>query len=452
MNSLKKLHVVVVGSGAAGLSAAWLLSKRHHVTLVEQSSVLGGHANTVETQDPQAPAIDTGFIVYNEPSYPNLTRWFAEMNVDTEDSNMSFSVSRDNGNFEYAGGPRTGLLAQPSLLLRPRFYRMLRDLVRFYRDAPKQIPKDPSITLGQFLTRGKYSDTFLDDHLMPFAAAIWSASPETMLDYPAASFIRFCQNHGLLQLTNRPQWRTVSGGSRRYVDKVADEVGAENIKNNFIVAGIKREGEGVSVHSVSGEVVHADHVVIATHADQALAMLDKPTSLESNCLGAFGYESNQAILHTDDSFMPKRKRAWCSWNYVEAKAVDHKVCVSYWMNLLQNLGSEQNYFVTLNPSIMPASHACIAESNYDHPVFNAAAMAAQQQLWHLQGAQRTWFCGSYFGSGFHEDAVQSGLAVAEQLGGVDRPWQLSNPSDRICVIDKEHASPNMAAPALVEHS
>lgn len=446
------MHVAVVGSGAAGLSAAWLLSQQHHVTLLEQSASLGGHANTVETGDIQAPSIDTGFIVYNEPSYPNLTRWFSAMNVATDQSNMSFAVSRDNGNFEYAGGPPAGLLAQPGLLLSPRYYRMLTDLVRFYRDAPKQIPEDPTLTLGQFLQQGNYSKAFLDDHLMPFAAAIWSASPDTMLDYPAAAFIRFCQNHGLLQLTNRPQWRTVAGGSRCYVNKVAEAIGAENIKNNFIVAGIKRDQEGVHVRSKSGDVVHADHVVVAAHADQALAMIEEPTALEALYLGAFGYEPNHAVLHTDVTFMPKRKRAWCSWNYVEAKAMENKVCVSYWMNLLQNLTSEKDYFVTLNPSTMPASHTQITESHYEHPVFDTLAMAAQQKLWNLQGENRTWFCGSYFGSGFHEDAVQSGLAVAEQLGEIARPWQLDNPSSRIVVTTKEQASAETSSSVQAELS
>jgi len=440
MNSLNKMHIVVIGAGAAGLSAAWLLSKRHRVTLVEQSARLGGHAHTVDTGDRQAPAIDTGFIVYNEPSYPNLTRWFDALGVATEASNMSFSVSRDNGNFEYAGGPKTGLLAQPSLLLNPRYYRMLKDLVRFYREAPAQIPKDPTLTLGEFLEQGNYSKAFLDDHLMPFAAAIWSAAPDTMLEYPAAAFIRFCQNHGLLQLTNRPQWRTVTNGSRTYVNKVAEVVGCENIKTSFVVAGIKRDEQGVHVLAESGDVVHADHVVIATHADQALAIIDDPSAQETELLSAFGYEPNHAVLHTDVSFMPKRKRAWCSWNYVEAKATKDKVCVSYWMNLLQNLTAEQEYFVTLNPSSMPADNLVIAESSYDHPVFNSAAMSAQQQLWNLQGAQRTWFCGSYFGSGFHEDAIQSGLAAAEQLGELARPWHLDNPSDRIVVAQKESVS------------
>ncbi len=435
MNSFKKLHVAVVGSGAAGLSAAWLLASRHQVTLLEQAERLGGHANTVQTGDRQAPAIDTGFIVYNEPSYPNLTRWFEALAVRTEASDMSFAVSRDNGNFEYAGGPKAGLLAQPSLLLRPRYYRMLRDLVRFYREAPQHAPDDLEMTLGEFLARGNYSSSFLDDHLMPFAAAIWSAAPETMLEYPALSFIRFCENHGLLKLTNRPQWRTVTDGSVQYVNKVAEALGASNIKTGFIVNEVSRNSNGVQIVSRTGEVVSADHVVMATHADQALAVLDKPTAEEKLNLGAFAYESNHAILHADSAFMPQRRRAWCSWNYVESKAVSNKVCVSYWMNRLQNLNSEKDYFVTLNPSTLPDEKLCIAESTYSHPVFNANAMAAQRRLWQLQGQQRTWFCGSYFGSGFHEDAIQSGLAVAEQLGELVRPWQLKDPSNRIVVTN-----------------
>ncbi len=439
------MHIAVVGSGAAGLSAAWLLAKQHRVTLLEHASVLGGHADTQITGDADAPNIDTGFIVYNEPSYPNLTRWFDDMGVATEPSNMSFAVSRDNGNFEYAGGPPLGLLAQPSLLVQPRFYSMLKDLVRFYREAPQNIPQDADLSLGEFLERGNYSKAFLDDHLMPFAAAIWSSSTDSMLAYPAASFIRFCDNHGLLQLRNRPQWRTVTGGSRNYVNKVAQAIGASNIKTNFSAANIMRHDAGVIVSSDSGEQVEADHVVIAAHADQALAMLDAPSSLEQETLSAFAYESNRAILHTDTRFMPVRKRAWCSWNYVESKAMHNKVCVSYWMNLLQNLKSSNNYFVTLNPSVRPEPSCVVFETDYEHPVFNAQAMQAQQRLWQLQGDARTWFCGSYFGSGFHEDAVQSGFAVAEQLGGVLRPWQLENPSDRIVVTHQAKPAPAQVA-------
>jgi len=443
MNSRKRLHIAVIGSGAAGLSAVWLLAKQHQVTLIEQADRLGGHSNTVTTNDPDAPLIDTGFIVYNEPSYPNLTRWFEKMGVATEASNMSFAVSRDNGGFEYAGGPPLGLLAQPGNILRPRFYRMVKDLLRFYRNASSLVGKDRNASLGEFLEAGNYSREFLDDHLMPFAAAIWSAPPSTMLEYPAESFIRFCDNHGLLQILNRPQWRTVTNGSQSYVNKVADSLGRQNIKLGSAVQRVLRSTNGVDIKLANGESVQADHVVIASHGDQALAMLEAPSELEQSLLGAFQYEPNRAVLHTDKACMPKRKRAWCSWNYVEAnstveakaKQLEDKVSVSYWMNKLQNLKSSTDYFVTLNPVAEPRAGSIIMEANYDHPIFNVEAMDAQHKLWRLQGQQNTWFCGSYFGSGFHEDAIQSGMAVAEQLGQTSRPWNLDNPSSRITVAE-----------------
>ena len=437
MNPRNNLRIAVIGSGAAGLSAAWLLSQRHQVTLLEKDGRLGGHANTVDTGDSLSPQIDTGFIVYNEPSYPNLVNWFNALGVQTEASNMSFAVSRDQGNFEYAGGPKLGLLAQPGLLLRPRYWRMLKDLLRFYREAPKQIPHDSTTTLGQFLSEGRYSQAFLDDHLLPFASAIWSAPTATMLDYPAAAFIRFCENHGLLQLLDRPQWRTVTGGSKSYVDAVKNAVGEQNIKTNFDSHRIERLDDQVIVHASSGEQLQFDHVVLATHADTSLQLLDTPSTAESMLLGAFDYEHNTAVLHTDTRYMPIRKKAWCSWNYVESHANDDKVCVSYWMNLLQNLKTEKDYIVTLNPASMPRDEYCLYTASYEHPVFNTSAISAQMRLWSLQGQNRTWFCGSYFGSGFHEDAVQSGLAVAEQLGQMQRPWQLDDPSYRI------HIEPSM---------
>ncbi|MFK7861939.1 MAG: NAD(P)/FAD-dependent oxidoreductase [Granulosicoccus sp.] len=456
-----KMHVAVVGSGAAGLAAAWLLAKRHNVTLLEKDDRLGGHAHTAtldlpdaETNSEAAPdgerlKIDTGFIVYNEPSYPNMTRWFDAMSVKTEASDMSFAVSRDNGGFEYAGGPALGLLAQPGLTLRPRFWKMLRDLLRFYRSAPGQIPADSEQTLGDFLRHHRYNDEFVQDHLLPFGAAIWSTSKNKMLDYPAAAFIRFCSNHGLLQVTNRPQWRTVSGGSEQYVRAVEKSLGTESVITGFDVTRIRRSADGVSIFDAGGRRVDADHVVIAAHADQALACLEAPTPQEITLLGKFEYEPNLAILHTDESYLPKRRRAWCSWNYVERSGDDaSQVSVSYWMNRLQNLTTAKNYIVTLNPATPPATHVTFRSQMYQHPVFTPETWKAQQELWLLQGQQRSWFCGSYFGSGFHEDAVQAGLAVAEQLGGLARPWPLEDPSPRIVVPSRnlsEYRGPDEAA-------
>jgi len=347
---------------------------------------------------------------------------------------MSFAVSRSNGNFEYAGGPTWGLLAQRTLPFKPRFWRMLLDLLRFYREAPGQIPEDSEQSLGDFLEEHNYSTDFIQDHLLPFGAAIWSTSKTRMLDYPAASFIRFCDNHGLLQITNRPQWRTVSGGSEQYVNRVREAIGDESVLTDFHVTRVERHSDGVRVHDRSGRIVDADHVVIAAHADQALQCLDNPSAAETELLSAFEYEANLAILHTDISVLPKRRRAWCSWNYVEHSGSDSsRVSVSYWMNKLQNIVSDTEYVVTLNPETPPPEDRILRTQVYHHPVFTRKTWSAQQSLWSLQGENRTWFCGSYFGSGFHEDAVQSGLAVAEHLGGVARPWQLDEPSARIVV-------------------
>ncbi len=445
-----KKHIAVVGSGAAGLSAAWLLAHKHRVTLLEKDDRIGGHAHTATVSDDaqggRTLGIDTGFIVYNEPSYPNLTRWFEALQVATEDSDMSFAVSRDNGQFEYAGGPLFGLLAQPGLPLRPRFWRMLLDLLRFYREAPQQIPADDGMTLGEYLQQNRYSQAFIDDHLLPFGAAIWSTPKQQMLEYPAASFIRFCSNHGLLQISNRPQWRTVTGGSQSYVKAVADFIGHECIQTGFAVKGIERQNEGVTVRAVDGRVVRADELVLATHADQALACLDAPSSREQALLSPFRYEPNLAYLHTDISYLPRRRRAWCSWNYVETSPEgSQQVSLSYWMNRLQNLPGETQYVVTLNPDRAPNPDCVLRKQAYEHPLFNADTWKAQQELWSLQGQNRTWYCGSYFGSGFHEDAVQSGLAVAEQLGGVQRPWTIDNPSSRIVLGGQADVGARQAA-------
>lgn len=463
MVSDDRSHIAVIGSGAAGLSAAWLLSRRHKVTLLEKDRRLGGHSHTAtvvqdhnqlhhtsniaQSAEPSLIVssdhkIDTGFIVYNEPSYPNLSRWFEVMNVATENSDMSFAVSRDNGKFEYAGGPALGLLAQPSLLLKPRFWRMLKDLVRFYRSAHSQIPDDATVTLGEFLHKYEYSEDFIQDHLLPFGAAIWSTPKSRMLEYPASAFIRFCENHGLLQITNRPQWKTVTGGSEQYVNAVAQALGPEAIQTDFEVARIVRSKKGVTIHDSRGQHLTADHAVVATHADQALRLLDQPSHDETSLLSVFHYASNHAYLHTDSGYLPERRRAWCSWNYVERGkgSPSSQATVSYWMNKLQNIKSEQNYIVTLNPEYPPADDQILRSAIYDHPVFTAQTWIAQQKLWSLQGQERTWFCGSYFGSGFHEDAVQSGLAVAEQLGGEPRPWVLDSPSSRIVVPSKTLAN------------
>ncbi len=427
------------------MSAAWLLSPKHDVTVYERADRIGGHSNTVDAHTPQGKvAVDTGFIVFNEQTYPNLTALFAHLDVPTQASEMSFAVSLDDGALEYAGGDRIApLFAQKRNLLRPRFWSMLRDLRRFYRDAPGDIARlGPRATLGDYLKLGGYGAAFRDDHLLPMAAAIWSAPARTMLDYPAAAFIRFNDNHGLLKLTDRPIWRTVRGGSRAYVEKLTASY-AGHIRLNENIVAIRRDADGVDIDTAAGDTQRYDHVVMASHADQALAMLAQPTREERAVLTKFRYSRNLAVLHCDEGLMPRRQAVWSSWNYIgERRGAHHDaadaVTVSYWMNRLQKLPSETPLFVTLNPQRPPHAGTIFHSEVYEHPLLDAEAIAAQQKLWPLQGVNRTWFCGAYFGAGFHEDGLQAGLAVAEQLGGVKRPWRVANESGRIH-IDVERA-------------
>ena len=420
-----QLKIAVVGSGIAALSSAWLLASRHKVTVYEKAERLGGHSNTVMAQtDRGSVAVDTGFICFNDATYPNLIAMFDHLGVPTRETDMSFAVSVEEGDFEYAA---PGLFAQKRNIIRPRFWSMLAEVLRFYRQAPGDLKalNDPDLTLGQYLDKAGYSTAFRDDHLLPMAAAIWSSPAHTLMDYPAEAFIRFCGNHGLLKLVGRPLWRTVVGGSRVYVEKLARGLG--DVRLNRAVVSIRRAEDGVWVQDSLGHTEKYDHVVIGSHADQALAMLAAPTAQEKEVLGAFRYSRNLTVLHTDASLMPRRKKAWASWNYIGS---NRGLCVTYWMNRLQGLPG-QDLFVTLNPPRPPKLDTLLRSELYDHPIFDPAALKAQKQLWSLQGQGGVWYCGAHFGSGFHEDGLQSGLAVAEQLGGVRRPWTVKNESGRI---------------------
>ena len=419
------LNVAIVGSGIAALSSAWLLSQNHRVTIYEKADRLGGHSNTVtaETRMGDVP-VDTGFICFNDVTYPNLIALFAHLGVRSRATDMSFAVSLDEGRFEYAA---PALFAQRRNLLSPRFWSMLREILRFYRQAPGDLAGigDPELTLGDYLKRQGFSEAFRDDHLLPMAAAIWSSPARMLMDYPAEAFIRFCGNHGLLKLVDRPVWRTVEGGSRTYVERLSQ--GISDIRLGAGVRAVKRTDHGVFVHDDHGHVERFDHVVIGAHADQALAMLDEPSDQEKEMLGAVKYSRNLTVLHTDRGLMPRRRRAWASWNYI---GTGDGLCVTYWMNRLQGLPG-QDLFVTLNPPRPPRPGALLRSEIYEHPIFNPAAIQAQKRLWSLQGRGGVWFCGAYFGAGFHEDGLQSGLAVAEQLGGVRRPWSVEQENGRI---------------------
>ena len=430
------LDIAVIGTGIAGMACAWLLSERHRVTVYESAERVGGHANTVEVMTSMGGVpVDTGFIVYNEMTYPNLTALFHHLDVPTQESDMSFAVSLDEGRLEYAGTDLSGLFAQPRNLLRPRFWGMLLDLFRFYRSAPGDLARleHELGSLEDYLREGGYGAALLEDHLLPMSAAIWSCTPADARLHPAAAFIRFCDNHGLLKITGRPVWRTVRGGSRAYVSRLTARY-AGRIRTNCPVRAVERVEGGVRVH-VAEDVHTHDHTVLACHADQALALLGGgATRRENAVLGAFRYTRNLAVLHTDASLMPRRRGAWASWNHLGRSGVPHEAaqpCVSYWMNRLQGLEGDKQYFVTLNPPRPPRPGTLLRAENYEHPVFDAASLRAQRRLWSLQDEGGVWFCGAHFGAGFHEDGLQAGLAVAERLGGARRPWTVANESGRI---------------------
>ncbi|WP_029620473.1 NAD(P)/FAD-dependent oxidoreductase [Pseudorhizobium marinum] len=428
-------RIAVIGSGISGLSAAWLMAKSHDVTLYEAAERLGGHANTVTVPVGEGEvSVDTGFIVYNELNYPNLVALFRHLNVPTAASDMSFAASLDGGAFEYSGTGISGLLAQRSNLARPRFWRMMSDILRFYKKSAELL-SDPGLdglSLGEFLDRGGYSQAFIDDHLLPMGAAIWSTSSGEMRSYPLKAFLRFFVNHGLTTISGRPKWRTVEGGSREYVRRIAQDF-AGTIRLNSAVVELRREGDHVVVTDAGGATDRFDDVVVATHADDALAMLADADDLERQTLGAFRYTSNTAVLHTDPHLMPKRRAVWSSWNYISGGPGlgNSDLCVTYWMNRLQNIDPQHPLFVTLNPCRRIRPDAIKGTFEYSHPLFDEAALQAQQQIWDLQGRRKIWFCGAHFGSGFHEDGLQAGLAVAERLTGTHRPWQVANPSGRI---------------------
>ncbi|KQW32129.1 NADH-ubiquinone oxidoreductase subunit 6 [Rhizobium sp. Root274] len=439
-----KRKIAVVGSGISGLSCAWLMSRSAEVVLYETEGRPGGHSNTVVAPgDDRGTPVDTGFIVYNDRNYPNLVKLFEHLDVPTLASDMSFAASLGDGAFEYSGSGLSGLLGQKTNLLRPRFWRMVKDILRFYREAPALLdrPELDGVSLGDYLASANYADSFIEDHLLPMGAAIWSTTASEMRLYPLHAFIRFFVNHGLLTLTDRPRWRTVKGGSREYVARIlADFRGT--VRLSTAVAHVRRLTVGVEVIDIHGHAETFDDVVLATHANQSLDLLQDADARERTLLEAFQYTPNVAVLHSDEALMPKRKSVWSSWNYVAGRqdGAGDMLCVTYWMNKLQSLDPKNPLFVTLNPC-RPIDPAKVIETfHYEHPLFDAAAIRAQRQIWQLQGHRNTWYCGAYFGSGFHEDGLQSGLAVAEALGGVRRPWSVKDESGRIVITRQLEAA------------
>ena len=413
-------RIAIVGTGISGLGAAWALCQDNDITVFEADNRIGGHSNTVDVETPDGPlAVDTGFIVYNEVTYPNLTRLFSSLGVSTELSNMSFAYSLDR-QFEY-GASLGGVLAEPGNLLSPRFLRMLRDINRFRRIGTMLQP-EAGENIGELLERYGFSPGFLDDYLYPMAGAIWSAQRSDISRFPAASILRFLANHGLIEIVGRPTWRTVTGGSRSYVNRLAMPF-ADRIRTNSPVNRIVRLGGQVLVES-NGQTQSFDQIILATHPDQALAILgEDATDSERALLGAIRYESNSAVLHSDSSLMPRNRRVWSSWNAMAEEAGRrHQVAsVTYWMNRLQNLDPSYPLFVSLNPLREPDPGQVHARFAYAHPQFDLESVAAQRGLATIQGLSNTWFAGAYLGYGFHEDGLQSGLNVAAALG-FPVPW------------------------------
>lgn len=411
------MRIAVVGAGISGLATAWLLAKEHDVVVFEADRRIGGHTNTIDVDAADGPhAVDTGFIVFNDRTYPNFVKLLDRLGVASQPSDMSFSVQCARTGLEYNGTSLDTLFAQRRNLVRPSFLRMVRDILRFHREAPALLDgDDDATTLGSWLDRGRYSREFRDHYIVPMGAAIWSADPASMDAVPARWFVRFFANHGMLTVDDRPQWRVVRGGSRRYVDVIAASLGSR-VRTASPVTRIRRHADFVEV-TVAGETpVRFDHVVVAAHGDQALAMLDDPSDAERDVLGAIPYRKNDAVLHTDEAMLPVRERARASWNYHIPTEPGGAATVTYDMNRLQSLRASQRYCVTLNRTAEIDARRIVTRIGYEHPVYTAAGVAAQRRRDEVNGVMRTWFCGAYWGFGFHEDGVVSALAVTRRFG------------------------------------
>jgi predicted NAD/FAD-binding protein len=436
------MRIAIIGAGVSGLSAAYWLRERHQVTLFEQATYLGGHAHTVDVEiGGERQAIDTGFIVFNDRTYPRFVALLNELGVASQATTMGFSVRCDQSDLEYNGTSLAGLFTQRKNLLRPGFYRMLADIVRFNRAAPALLkrnhdrPDSDQITVGDFLNVAGYSRSFAEHYLLPLGSAIWSCPRETFEKFPLRFILEFFQNHGLLNLRDRPTWRTVCGGSRRYVEAIASKL-AGRIRLRTSVAAVRRFSDRVEIICQGVPAETFDHVIFACHADQALRMLADPTPLERDVVGAFPYERNTAVLHTDTALLPRRKRAWASWNYRIGPDRQAPATVTYCMNILQRLTSQHVFNVTLNGDHQINPQKILGHFVYEHPVFTTRRAAAQARHNELIGVNRSSFCGAYWRNGFHEDGVHSALAVCRALAHFS---ELRYADDRTCGLQPEPA-------------
>jgi predicted NAD/FAD-binding protein len=414
------LRIAIVGAGVSGLVTAHLLAPGHEVTVFEAAGYAGGHTNTVRVDTPnETHHVDTGFIVFNDRNYPNFERLLGRLGVAGQPSPMSFGVSDGRGDFEYTGASPNGLFAKRAHLVTPWFHRMVADMARFNRAARALLLSDAvegdGPSLGHWLEQQRFSRPFIDRLIVPQASAVWSADPRQMWSFPARFMAQFFDNHGMLSLRDRPRWRTVAGGSARYVDALLAQL-AGRVRLRTPVSAVQRSEHGVLVTPRGGDPEPFDEVVLATHSDQALALLADASDRERALLGAIPYQANEAVLHTDTSILPRRRRAWASWNYHLSDTPSGRTTVTYHMNRLQVLCAEREFCVTLNRTADIAPEHIIRTIAYDHPVYTAEGIAAQRRVGEISGRNRTHFCGAYWGWGFHEDGVVSALRVAERFG------------------------------------
>ncbi|QQC65352.1 NAD(P)/FAD-dependent oxidoreductase [Paraburkholderia ginsengisoli] len=416
-------RIAVIGAGISGLASAYLLARHYQVTLFEAAGYAGGHTNTVDvTLDGHTHPVDTGFLVFNDRTYPNLIALFNELGVQSHPSDMTFSVSLDEGRLEWAGTSLNTVFAQRRNLFSPTFIGMLRDIMRFNSGAEQNLALalQTRASMGELLAAGGYGGAFQRHYLLPMAAAIWSSATADILAFPATTFLRFCLNHALLQMNRRPQWRTVIGGGREYVTRITSKL--DDVRIGTAVRGVRRDADGVDVHS-DGGTERFDALVLATHAPTTLRLLEDADPDERGVLSAVRYQPNVAVLHTDTTLLPRRQRVWSAWNYLGRRGVDgaHPVCVSYLVNQLQPLPFSTPLVVTLNPVTPAAPGTELRRFHYDHPLFDLAAIDAQHRLPSLQGKRRTWFAGAWTGYGFHEDGLKSALRIAADFN-VSPAW------------------------------
>tara|TARA_B100000676_G_C18011487_1_gene806950 strand:+ start:13 stop:1299 length:1287 start_codon:yes stop_codon:yes gene_type:complete len=414
--SSNRKRIAVVGSGISGLVAAYRLQNICDVSVYEAGDYIGGHTNTIDVEQAgQLYSVDTGFIVYNEKNYPQFTQLLDQLSVQTQSTEMSFSVQCQRSGLEYNGTSINKIFAQRSNLLSPSFHRMLRDIIRFYRQAPELLEgHDTSTTLGEYLEQGRFEKAFIEQHIIPMGAAIWSSSPDGMFDFPARSFAQFFHNHGFLQWKGRPQWRVVQGGSKQYVMALIASFSG-SIHTNSPVKSIRRNPNCVTLEFANQQPQDFDEVIIATHSDQALRLLIDPTDQERQILGAIRYQENQTVLHTDISLLPKQRRAWASWNYYLPSAQASAPTVTYNMNILQGLTSQHAFCVSLNRQDEIDEQHIVQRMTYHHPIYDLSALGAQQRRDEISGVYNTHYCGAYWGYGFHEDGARSGIEVADKI-------------------------------------